>query len=252
MPDNSASQQRFYDRTAEYVAVLIPSAWQGLGPALGRALDGLDTSLGPVVDVGAGTGEGTVAIAQTLPATEIVAVEPHPSLRTALLARLASGNGLPGRVTVLGEDILSATLPEQISGLVAMNVIGHLTPAERNALWTLLTERLAPRGRAVLNIYPPTRPESVPSTPMSETTLGRRLYTASASAEPAGTDSVTWHMTYRIVDNGTVVNEFTASDLWHVFTSEELSEELIEHDLHLTSVDADHGLHVITHAGEEA
>jgi hypothetical protein len=39
----------------------------------------------------------------------------------------------------------------------------------------------------------------------------------------------------------------TAFDQWYVFTSEQLSAELTEHGLCLTSVDADQGLHVITH-----
>ncbi|OCC14032.1 Methyltransferase domain protein [Streptomyces sp. PTY087I2] len=198
------------------------------------------------MDIGAGTGGGTVTIATALPTAEILAVEPHPSLRTALLARTVADRDLATRVTVLDEDILSAPLPEQVSGFVAMNVIGHLTPDERGALWALLARHLAPRGRAVLNIYPPTRPEAVPSTPMDEVKVGRRVYAASASAEPSGESSVTWSMTYRVTENGTTLNEFTASDLWHVFTTDQLSAELQAHGLVVSSVDAAHGLHTIT------
>ncbi|MDK1474481.1 class I SAM-dependent methyltransferase [Streptomyces sp. 549] len=238
--------QDFYDRTAEYVSVLLPAAWQALGPALTRALDGLDTSGGPVVDVGAGTGESTAAVAGALPAAEILAVEPHPALRTALLTRLSADTGLAARVTVLDSDVLSAELPEHLSGLVAMNVVGHLTPKDRRALWELLGRKLTADGRAVLNLYPPTRPEHVPSVPMGEATLGRRRYTGSATAEPAGEDAVTWHMTYRVEQDGRTLTEFTASDRWYVFTPEQLSAELAGSGLRLTPVDGDHGLHLIT------
>lgn len=87
----------FYDRTAEYVGVLLPHAWTGLGPALRSAVAGLATDAGPVVDVGAGTGLGTAVLADALPATEIIAVEPHPALRAALLAWLAGNAGLGSR-----------------------------------------------------------------------------------------------------------------------------------------------------------
>ncbi|MFF9690884.1 hypothetical protein [Streptomyces sp. NPDC014623] len=243
---DSTLHQPFYDRTAEHVAVLIPSAWEGLGPALGRALEGLDTSSGPVVDVGAGTGEGTVVLARTLRSADILAVEPHPLLRTALLTRVTADKELAARVTVVGRDVLSATLPDRISGLIAMNVIGHLTPTERQSLWDVLAQRLDVNGRAVLNLSPPTRPESVPSAPMGEVTVGRHRYSGSASAEPAGPDSVTWHMTYRVDEDGDTLTEFTASDRWYVFTSAQLAAELAERGLRLLDADPEYGLYVIT------
>ncbi|MCT2590853.1 class I SAM-dependent methyltransferase [Streptomyces sp. N2-109] len=236
----------FYDRTAEFVATLLPAAWAALGPALSRALDGLDTSTGPVVDVGAGSGESTAALARALPDAEILAVEPHPALRTALVARIAGDADLAGRVTVLGTDVLSAALPERISGLVAMNVIGHLPPGERRALWGILAAKLHAGGLAVLNLYPPTRPESVPAAAMGEVTLGRRGYTGTAAAEPAGEEAVTWHMTYRTTEDGRLVDEFTASDLWYVFTPERLAAELAGHGLRVTAGDSAHGLQLIT------
>jgi SAM-dependent methyltransferase len=238
---------RFYDRTAEYVAVLLKPAWEGLGPALADALAGLCTVEGqPIVDVGAGSGLGTEVIAKACPDAEILAVEPNPALRTALLSRVAGNGPLAERVTVVGTDLLSAMLPDRIAGLVGMNVIGHFDPKEREALWTLLATKLAPRGRAVLNLYPPTRPEPVPPTPMAEVRLGRRRYTGTSAAEPAGEDAITWRMSYRVEQDGRAVTEFTASDRWYVFTPERLAVELAEHGLRVTAGDATHGLRIIT------
>jgi SAM-dependent methyltransferase len=236
----------FYDRTAEYVAVLLPSAWVGLGPALAEALADVDTSPGPVVDVGAGTGLGTSLLARALPDAEIVAVEPHSGLRIALLARIAEDKDLSARVTVVTDGILSAQLPEQISALIAINVVGHLTPEGRSSLWALLADRLAPGGRAILNLSPPTTPESVPATPMAEVTMGRRRYLGTAAAEPDGADAVTWTMSYRVVEEGAVVAELSAEDRWYVFTPETLAAEVGVHGLRVTAGAAEHGLQVIT------
>lgn len=236
----------FYDRTAEYVAVLLPSAWAGIGPALTSALAGLETGEGPVVDAGAGSGVGTAVLARALPEAEIIAVEPHPALRAALMARVVADDALRPRVTVLERDLLSAELPARVSAVVLMNVIGHFTPADRRALWAGLADRLAPGGRAVLNLYPPTRPEVVPSVPTAEVTLGRRRYLGSAAAEPAGADAVTWHMTYRVDSDGERVTELTASDHWYVFTPGQLAAELAVHGLRATAGDPAHGIQVIT------
>ncbi|WP_219418306.1 class I SAM-dependent methyltransferase [Pseudonocardia nigra] len=237
---------RFYDRTGEFVAVLLGTAWQALAPALTDALDGLDPAAGPVVDAGAGTGLGTRVIGDALPDAEILAVEPDRALRTALLARVAADPDLCARVTVLDTDLLGAPLPERIGGLVAMNVIGHFSPGDRATLWASLAQRLAPEGRAVLNLYPPTRPERVPATPMSQVQLGRRRYSGSAAAEPAGDDAVTWEMSYRLEEDGQVLTEFSARDHWHVFTPEQLAGELAPHGLRVTSGDAAQGIQVIT------
>lgn len=236
----------FYDRTAEYVGVLLPAAWEGLDEALTATLSGLDANTGPIVDVGAGTGIGTAVIAAAVPGAEILAVEPHRGLRTALLARIAGDAVLRNRVTVLDADLLAAALPERISALVAMNVIGHFSPAERRRVWDLLAQRLSPRGRAVLNLYPPTSPVHVPATPMAEVTIGRRRYTGTAEAEPAGDDAVTWTMTYRVIEDGHTTTKFSSTDHWHVFDPEQLTAELAEHELRLTPGDPDHGIQIIS------
>lgn len=236
----------FYQQTAEYVAVLLRQAWAGLGPALACALSGLDTSGGPIVDVGAGTGLGTAVLAAALPGADIVAIEPNPALRTALLARCVEDDDLARRVTVLGTDALSAPLPAQLAGVIAMNVLGHFDPKERRALWEILADRLTPGGRAILNLQPPTTAVTVPATPMAEVRIGGQEYFGVAAAEPAGPSTVTWNMTYRVEQQGSVVTELTASDLWHVVTASALAEEVAEYGLLFTVTDPEHELYAIT------
>lgn len=235
----------FYDRTAEYVAVLLRDAWTGLGPALTRAVSGLDTSAGPVLDIGAGTGSGTAVLAAALPDAAIVAVEPNQALRTALLARCADDEDLRRRVTVLGDDVLSAALPDRLSGIVAMNVLGHFPPPRRQALWRLFAERLDARGRAVLNLQPPFTPVRVPATPMAEVRVGGLTYVGVAAAEPSGENAITWNMTYRVERDGDVLTELTASDEWAVTSPGVLAAEVAEAGLALAVLDADQHLYEV-------
>ncbi|MDP4509318.1 hypothetical protein [Nonomuraea turcica] len=53
-----------YERSAEFVDVMLAPHWTVLGPALSEALRGAPE---PVVDVGAGGGHGTRAITRALP-----------------------------------------------------------------------------------------------------------------------------------------------------------------------------------------
>ncbi|PZG21021.1 class I SAM-dependent methyltransferase [Nonomuraea aridisoli] len=220
-----------YERSAEFVDVMLAPAWTALAPVLTEALRGAP---GPVVDVGAGGGHGVRVIAQALPRAEIFAVEPSPGLRAVLLARVDEDPDLRDRVTVLPNGLLQATLPPRLGTLVAMNVIGHFDPAERRTIWRLLAERLLPDGRAVLNLQPPAEPVAVPHTRFSELRIGRRRYEGWGRAEPAGPERITWHMTYRAFQDGEPAEEVEVEYAWWILGPDRFKAELAEHDLHVT------------------
>lgn len=222
-----------YGDSAEFIDILSRSVWEMLGPILTDVLRGVDTAAGPVVDVGAGSGLGTEVIARALPAARILAVEPTSGLRGVLLAKLMSDEDLRRRVTVLAADLSSARLPERLGAVVAMNMLGHLDPAERRAFWALLAERLAPGGRAVVNLLPPLEPVAVPTIQSAGVAIGQHLYEGWSRAEPAGTDALTWHMTYRVFDGDRITSSVTADYHWWVVTEPQLRDELTAQ--HLTA-----------------
>ncbi|GAA2891923.1 hypothetical protein GCM10020220_097600 [Nonomuraea rubra] len=162
-----------YERSAEFVDLMLAPHWAGLGPPLAAALRGITD---PIVDVGAGGGHGTRVIAKAAPGAEIVAVEPSMALRSILLARVGEAGELRERVTVLPEHLLAAALPSRLGAVVAMNVLGHFDPAGRQAAWKMLADRLVPGGRAVLNLQPPAEPAAVPESRFAEVRIGRRRY----------------------------------------------------------------------------
>jgi methylase of polypeptide subunit release factors len=68
-----------YAVSGEFIDVLSQDAWRALRGPISRALRAAVPSQGPIVDVGAGTGLGALVAADTVPDTEIIAVEPCPS-----------------------------------------------------------------------------------------------------------------------------------------------------------------------------
>jgi 16S rRNA A1518/A1519 N6-dimethyltransferase RsmA/KsgA/DIM1 with predicted DNA glycosylase/AP lyase activity len=86
-----------------------------------------------ILEVGAGTGLVTAALAEVTPA-EIFALEPSAAMRAVLLSRLSSRPDLLGRVTVLSVDGLSVRLDEPAEAVVMTNVIYALEPDYRRRL----------------------------------------------------------------------------------------------------------------------
>jgi SAM-dependent methyltransferase len=220
-----------YQQSAEFIDLMIRDAWGQIGPAVTQGLGSADPARGPVVDVGAGSGIGTRLIAEALPGVEIVALEPSVAMRAVLLARVADSPELRRRVTVLADPVQTARLPERCSAVVALHMLGHLPPEDRRGLWRLLASRLEGGGLALVNLLPPIEPVVVPDTVMADVAVGRRRYQGWARAEPAGADQVVWHMTYRTLSDGEVVDERQASYRWWVLSEERLAGELAVHGL---------------------
>jgi hypothetical protein len=216
-----------YAITAEFFDILAVSLWDRMGPALAAALEGAQPSAGPLLDLGAGTGLSTVAIADALPDATILAVEPSPALRAVLHSRLVARADLRERVTVLPTGFAEAELPGRLGGAVAISMLGHLDRAARAGLWALLAARLAPGAPAVVELQPPARPENVPLTDFARARLGELEYAGSGSARPDGEDSVCWTMTYRVLRGGRLLSEHVnVFPFWHTVGVDEVTAEV--------------------------
>jgi hypothetical protein len=81
---------------------------------------------------------------------------------------------------------LSAVLPARLGAVTGINMLDHLSPADRMALWERLAATLSPGAPVVLTLQPPARPERIAEQPFGEAVAGTRRYSASGAAEPAG------------------------------------------------------------------
>ncbi|MEV0642081.1 class I SAM-dependent methyltransferase [Streptomyces sp. NPDC050619] len=231
---------------------MIAGTWQSLGPALAEALQQVKAERGPVVEVGAGTGRGIRAICAALPGDDpVLAVEPSSAMRAVLLARVHDAPELRERVTVLAEDAVHAPLPDGLRAMVAVNVLGHLPPAERRALWGSASLRLAPGGALVVGVTPPFVPERVPRTRMASAAVGALRYEGWATAEPSGEDEITWHMDYHVLREGRLLSEVTVDYRWWVASESRLAAEAAEAGLVMRPAGKpDLGLYLLTRPGE--
>lgn len=225
-----------YAESAEYLDIMSRPMWDLLSPELAELLRESPPPNEPILDIGAGSGLGTMVVARALPDTEIIAVEPSPALRAVLLAKVVGDADLVRRITVIDADIQRAVLPDRIGIALAINMIGHLDAVARAALWRVLAQRLVPGGRIVLTLQPPDSVVGVPETRFCEMALGRRTYEGWGQAEPSGADSVTWRMRYRTLEAGTIVRERAVEYLWWVIAEGGLRNELNEHGFSLRAI----------------
>lgn len=229
MRAETTTTESAYETSGEFIDVLSRPAWDALRAPVGAALAGAAPQDGPLVDVGAGTGLGLQVLAELYPGAELLAIEPSPVLRAVLTARVASDDDLSDRVTVVAADALGAALPDRLGAVVAMNMIGHLSPQDRRSFWRRVGQRLAPGAPLVVNVQPPGEPATVPYTHFGAVRLGRYTYEGGGSAEPAGADAVTWRMRYRVVGpDGAVLRESGTDYHWHVISVPALVDELAE------------------------
>ncbi|MFD6096413.1 class I SAM-dependent methyltransferase [Nocardiopsis flavescens] len=239
-----------YRTSGRHLDIMIRGWWDHHGATVAEALRALPPGSGPVVDAGAGGGHGTRLIARTLPEAEVLAVEPSPVLVAVLLARVADDPGLRTRVTVDGDDLLAADLPDRIGGVLMANLIGHFSPHERDRLWEDLAPRLAPGAFVLLNLPEPTEPAPVGRSPMGEVPVGGRTYTGWARAEAAGPELLTWHMTYETRAGDRVLSSDEVRYDWWTVSEAALRAETAPYGLAVAPHGpAEAGLYTITREG---
>ncbi len=216
-----------YGTSGEFLDVLSRDAWAALREPVTIALRGVDPAAGPLVDLGAGSGRGTLLLAGLVPSAAVLAVEPSLVQRAVLLARLADDPALADRVSVVAERAESTQLPDAVGGVLAMNMIGHLLPDDRRQLWRRLADRMGPGVPLVVNLQPPPRVEAIPDTGFAAVRIGSYRYGGGGRAEPDGPEAVSWHMRYEVRDEkGDLVREITAAYRWHVLDEATLRAEL--------------------------
>ena len=205
-----------YGVTAQYYDPLMSAAHADVDKRIAAVLADLEIGVGPVVDIGAGTGLSTSLIASVLPDADILAIEPDPSMRAALMARIWSDEDLRARVSILPFDGLSAPLPDRISGAVLSASLVHFSSAERSKLLSLLAERLGPTGRIIAELQCPTAVD-IPETDMGKVQVGQIVYGGSAMAERIAGDRQRWTVTYHASLEGHEIARGNASyDCWTI------------------------------------
>ncbi|MER7054154.1 Gfo/Idh/MocA family oxidoreductase [Streptomyces sp. NPDC000351] len=190
-----------YSPSAEFFdLVAAEHTATGSAPAIAALLADADLSTGPVVDIGAGTGLVTEAVARARPDAEILACEPAVGMRAVLTSRVFSDPDLRSRVTVTADAAPDLDLPDRVGVVLLCGVLGHLDADERARLWRLVRRRLAPGGLVVVELMQFEEPSTLPETRLATATAGRHRYEWSFAGAPDETEDgvMRLHSTWRV------------------------------------------------------
>lgn len=213
-----------YEPMGEFHDLFMDEPWSRLGSAVEQAF----ADLGPddvVVDLGAGTGLGTMELLDRTRA-RVWSIEPSHTMRAVLLHRIAAAPGAAERASVVAGAVPAALdlLPDRVSGLLVTHVLGHLTAQERGALWTWVAAHLADHGRALVTWQrepDPGEDEGDEDEVVEERAIGSHTYRAVHS----GTGEE-FASRYEVVDGeGRVLRSVEASGTWRTVTRAMLEDE---------------------------
>jgi len=235
--DVSTSDDPYGEATAEFYDLLATAHWETFGMQLLVLLSNADPTLGPIVDIGAGTGVGLPFLQVAVPAARVHAIEPSRAMRTALHTRLMLDADLRRITTVEPRSFALAALPERACALIASAALGHLDRAERERLWRYISERMPVGAPAVIEVLPPARPLTVPPTRYRELAVGEYTYEGWQQGEPADEHDMEWTMTYRVLDRDAEVASYCVRSRWRCFSVDDIRAEiepfgltLVEHE----------------------
>ena len=223
--------------TAEFYDLLATVHWGRYGIELIDLLDGVDPRLGPVVDVGAGTGVGLGYLLAAVPDATVYAIEPSKAMRVALHTRLALDESLRAAVTVDPRRLADASLPSTASALLMAAVLGHLTDDERTKVWRYVADSMPPGAPAVIEVLPPWRPVEVPLTRYRELPVGGFTYEGWQSGVPSGEREMRWTMIYRVLRGEEQIAEHTIESRWRCWSPDDVRDEVAPFGLTVTAHD---------------
>ncbi|MGJ6968541.1 Gfo/Idh/MocA family oxidoreductase [Streptosporangium sp. G11] len=219
-----------YTPSAEFFDLVATEHAAGASaPAVARALAGADLSYGPVLDIGAGTGLLTEAVARARPDAEILACEPATGMRAVLTSRVFSDPYLRPRVTITADAAPELELPDRVSAVLLCGVLGHLDAGQRRRLWERLLRRLSPKGVVIVELMGVESPLVLPEARMATARAGRHRYEWWFSGAPDQDDPATMrlHTTWRVYrdDEDVPVRLVHDSYRWIPFGLRQVAEE---------------------------
>lgn len=196
-----------YAVTAGAQDLFNASARAGQLAALELLLPLLRPEEGPVLDIGAGSGQNAGVVLDRLPKARVYALEPSRAMRSLTLARIAAHPEWFDRITVRPESFFDAPLPVTLAGAIALGVIGHFDAGERAAVLAELAVRLPRGGAALIDLRTPERPAAVDAYLFTTAQVGELSYRGIAEGGPIDTETMHWRMTYLTLEGEVVLVE---------------------------------------------
>lgn len=216
-----------YSDAVEYYDIAAYDMWKEKKMLYYKIFSLFQKENGPVLDIGAGTGLFSMELAKYTEDLDIIALEPSKEMRIAFMAKLMQQGTLSSRITVVPESVMEYELPDTLSGVVCMGVIGHLNQGQREKLWRRLEKSLKKGTPVIIETLDKSLLKAEEGTRISAKAVGKYRYeTYIKDKKNAGGDLWKWNLQYKVLEDDKLVREVISPMEWEYHTVEELQKEI--------------------------
>lgn len=217
--------KEMYAEAGEFYDVVSDEQWRLRKTDFQRVLSLLGAVEGVILDIGSGTGHGVVVAAEALPDADIFAIEPSPTMRTALLSRVMQTGDLRQRVTVIPSTFETAELPDRLRAVLFLGCIGFVDDNVRRGFWARLAPRMSPEALVLVDVMMISRPQIVEKTRLAKIPVGHNTYHVWLEGVPKDDLYQNWLLTYQITKDGVSILERKVEFPWRTLSLEDIAVE---------------------------
>lgn len=221
--------EHIYGLSAEYYDITGMELWRKKVPIIRRLCNAFPKNSGPVLDIGAGTGNASIEIAKYMPDISVIALEPSDEMRIAFASKIANSTDLCSRITIVPQGISSYSFPSKVSGAVCLGVVGHLSSEERKMLWQSLRDSLAKGAPLLVEILDEALMKESYGSILAFVSVGEQQYEVSVKQQSKPEDRFgEWLFIYKVYHGDKVIREIRTPMRWERLCADEIRKELNE------------------------
>lgn len=218
-------EKEMYGNVGEFYDVLSEDQWNKRKKIIIETLQTFYDVEGVILDIGAGTGHGSFAALEAIPNADVIALEPSPTMRTALMSRIMRNPRAREHITVIPTTLETFSFPDSLRAVLILGSIGFIDETTRKNLWNIISQKLAKNGGIIFDVMWLDKPQTIKNLEAATVKIGNNEYKVLMNGEPIDSTHQKWMATYQIINNGNILHQITKTSIWRTLSLTDIENE---------------------------